>query len=45
MKYKFDYSPEKDLVLRETRKIEFEDIIDAIESGGLLRNIELVSKL
>ena len=38
MKYSFDYSKEKDLVLRETRKLGFEDIINAIESGNLLKN-------
>ena len=36
MKYKFDYSKDKDAVLKETRGLGFEDIIQAIDSGKLL---------
>ncbi|KKQ74526.1 MAG: hypothetical protein US96_C0030G0006 [Candidatus Woesebacteria bacterium GW2011_GWB1_38_5b] len=38
MDYKFDYSLEKNAVLKQTRGIGFEDIIQAIESGKLLDN-------
>lgn len=38
VKYGFDYSEEKNIVLKETRRVGFEDIIDAIESGRLLEN-------
>ena len=44
MKYNFDYSLEKDLVLKETRGIGFEEIIDAIESGNILGNIKHPNK-
>lgn len=33
MKYKFDFSKEKDLILKETRKISFRDVIVAYRSG------------
>ena len=36
MRYKFDYSVEKDQVLRNTRDVSFEDIIQAIKSGNLI---------
>lgn len=36
MKYKFDYSLEKDSTLRQVRGIGFQDIVDAIKSGGLI---------
>ncbi|MBI4091647.1 MAG: toxin [Candidatus Levybacteria bacterium] len=38
MKYKFDYSLEKNQILIRERGVGFEDIIDAIESGGLIEN-------
>ena len=44
MKYKFDYSSEKDLILRETRKIGFDEIIEAIESGKALDDIDHFNK-
>jgi len=44
MKYKFDYSSEKDLILRETRKIGFDEIIEAIESGKVLDDIDHFNK-
>jgi len=44
MKYKFDYSRQKDLILRETRGISFEDVIDAIESGNVLDNFRHPNK-
>jgi len=40
MKYKFNYSKEKDLILRVTRNISFEEIIDSINSSGLIADIE-----
>lgn len=40
MNYKFDYSKEKDLILKATRGIGFQDIIGAYKSGGKLANIE-----
>lgn len=38
MKYKFDYSLEKDQILKRERNIGFEDIVNAIKSGGLIEN-------
>jgi len=38
MKFNFDYSLEKDLILKETREIGFEEIIDAILEGGILKD-------
>ena len=45
MKYNFDYSLEKDLVLRETRGISFEDITEAIEKGNLAADIKNPHKM
>ncbi len=39
MRYKFDYSIEKSLVLKEVRGISFEDVIKAIAKGQLLDDI------
>lgn len=36
MKYKFDYSEEKNQILKQTRGIGFDDITQAIESGKLI---------
>lgn len=36
MKFKYDFSKEKNAILKETRGIGFEDIIQAIESGELI---------
>lgn len=44
MDYKFDYSREKDSVLREARGIGFRDIIDAINRGNLLDDIKHFNK-
>ena len=44
MKYKFDYSSEKDLILRETRKIGFDEIMEAIESRKVLDDIDHFNK-
>ena len=44
VKYKFDYSREKDLILREARGIGFRDIIEAINKEGLLDNINHFNK-
>jgi len=40
VKYQFDYSEEKDLVLIETRGIGFQDIISSISRGGLLDDLD-----
>ena len=40
MKYNFDYSNDKDLILKDTRGIGFGDIVDAIKKGNLLDNIK-----
>lgn len=40
MKYKFDYSKQKDQILKETRGVGFEEIIDLIESGGLIADLK-----
>ena len=36
MAYRFDYSKDKDAILKETRGIGFKEIIDAIGSGNLI---------
>lgn len=40
MKYKFDYSEEKDIILKATRNVSFRDVIDAYKNGKRLANIE-----
>lgn len=40
MKYKFDYSVEKDLVLKESRGVSFKDVIQAYRSGKKLADYE-----
>ena len=41
----FDYNPEKDKLLKETRGIGFDEIIEAITSGrGLLKNADHFNK-
>ena len=42
--YDFDYSKEKDSVLRDTRGIGFSDVIDAIKKGNLLDDIDHFNK-
>lgn len=44
MRYKFDYSEEKDAILKEARGIGFKDIIEAIDEGDLLDNIDHFNK-
>ena len=44
MKYKFDFSLEKDLILRESRGVGFRDIIDAYRAGKKLADFENKSK-
>lgn len=44
MLYKFDFSKEKDSILREAREIGFKDIIDAINRGDLLDNVDHFNK-
>ena len=41
----FDYNPEKDRWLRENRGIGFEEIIGAVDSGGLIADIKHPNKL
>lgn len=38
MKYKFDYSEEKNELLKESRGLGFEEIIHAIDLGNLIKN-------
>lgn len=40
MKYKFDYSREKDLILKETRNVNFKDVIEAYKKGKKLANLK-----
>lgn len=40
MVYEFDYSEEKDLILKATRGISFEDVIEAIGNGKLIDDID-----
>ena len=40
MKFDFDYSEEKNLILRQTREIDFEIVIDAIKSGKSLDDLD-----
>ena len=44
MKYKFDYSPEKNQILKQKRNIGFKDIVDAINHGNLLDDINHFNK-
>lgn len=44
MRYRFDYSKEKDSILRAVRSVGFKDIIDAIEKGNLLDDIDHFNK-
>jgi hypothetical protein len=42
--YGFDYSEEKNIVLKEIGRVGFEDIIKAINKGGLLDDIDHFNK-
>jgi uncharacterized DUF497 family protein len=42
--YDFDYSEEKNQLLKETRGVSFEDIIEALSKKGLLDDIEHFNK-
>ena len=44
MKYKFDYPEEKNLIIKATRGVGFEEIIEAIESGKVLDDIDHFNK-
>ncbi len=44
MRYTFDYSKEKDLLLKETRKISFEDVIEAVRKGKQIVDLKHGSK-
>lgn len=38
--YRFDFSNEKDLILRETRGIGFREVIKAAQQGRILNDLE-----
>jgi hypothetical protein len=44
MKYTFDFSPEKDLVLKEVRGVGFDDVIKVIKNGRIIDNINHFNK-
>jgi len=44
VKYDFDYSKGKDLILREVRGVGFKDIIEEINKGRVLDNIDHFNK-
>ncbi len=44
MRYKFVYSEEKDLILKATRKISFEDVVEAVSKGKLIADLKHKSK-
>ncbi len=44
MPFKYDYSQEKDEILKEVRGVSFEDIIVSIKEGNLLDDIDHFNK-
>ena len=44
MEYDFDFSKEENLILKETRKISFEDVIEAVKKGKILADLEHAGK-
>ncbi len=44
VQYAFDYSKEKDFLLKETRKISFEDVIEAVSKGKQIADLKHASK-
>lgn len=44
MKHRFDFSVEKNLVLKQTRGLGFEEIIEAISRDGLIGNIKHLNR-
>ena len=44
MKFRIEYNEEKNLLLKETRGVGFEDIIEAIDTGNLLDDIDHFNK-
>lgn len=40
MKFRIDYNEEKNLLLKETRGICFEDVVEAIEKGNILDDLK-----
>ena len=44
MKYDFDYSKEKDLILKETRKVSFLDVINAYKARKKLDDLRHKNK-
>lgn len=45
MPFKFEFNKEKDIYLKETRGIGFEDIIEAIKQNDLVANIKHFNKV
>lgn len=44
MNYNFDYSKDKDLILKDTRGIGFEEVIEAVKKGDVLDDIDHFDK-
>ena len=44
VKYNFDYSREKDLILKESRNVSFRDVIQAYRTGKKLADLENKNK-
>ena len=42
--FRIEFSEEKNLILKATRKIDFEDVIEAIRRGKQLADVEHISK-
>lgn len=40
MKFKIEFSEEKNLILQETRSVSFNEVIQAIEDGKILDNLK-----
>ena len=40
MKYTIEFNEEKNLILKETRGVDFEDVIDAYEGGQVLDDLK-----
>jgi hypothetical protein len=40
VKFKIEFSDEKNLILKETRSIDFDDVVDAINKGNTLDDIK-----
>lgn len=44
VKYGFDYSKKKDRLLKKARDISFEEVIEAIKSGNLIKDVDHFNK-